>query len=219
MIYLEETYSLALAMPASLDSFVKLSQEKLVPVYNRLGGRLVAAWFSSVERLFQPTQIFEFDDLAAFEAFQTKAVEDSEWKEVLAALDELAPKRITRLLEPAAPVFTQNLHAAITESQATPLKAYNLAILEIIPSVMDMFLDGLQGAAETLPIVASWRPIAGNRYEIIDVWKGSLEQSGYQSQEFYSEMGLTEDWWNGLRAAAPQEKVITVYTLPHSPLQ
>ena len=219
MIYLEETYSLTPAMPASLDTFVKLSEEKLVPAYQRLGGRLVAAWFSSVELLYQPTQIFEFDDLGAFDAFRTKADVDPELKEILTGLDEMAPKRLTRLLESAAPVFSKTLHEAIAESQKAPLKAYNLAILEVIPAVMDMFLEALQAAAADLPIAASWRPIAGNRCEITDVWKGSLQQSGYQTQEFYNELGLTEDWWNQLRVAAPQERLVTVYTLPHSPLQ
>lgn len=39
------------------------------------------------------------------------------------------------------------------------------------------------------------------------------------NKEQYTELGLTEEWWRGLREAAPQERVVKVYTLPHSPLQ
>ncbi|MCP4757748.1 MAG: hypothetical protein GY866_43370 [Proteobacteria bacterium] len=219
MIYLEETYSLAPAMPKTLDAFVGFAEEKLVPAYKRLGGRLVAAWISSVEILYQPTQIIEFDDLGAYEAFRTQAAGDTDWKELMTGLEELAPKRRVRLLEPAAPVFTKTLHDAIAESRKTPLKAYNLAILEVLPAAMEMFLEALGEAAAVLPIATSFRPVTGNPYEIIDVWKGSLEQSGYQNQEWYSALGLTEDWWSQLREAAPQERLVTVFTLPHSPLQ
>jgi NIPSNAP protein len=219
MIYLEETYDIAPAMPETLDSFIEFARESLNPAYEKRGGRLVAAWTSSVELIYQPVQILEFDDLGAFETFRKKARQDPKWRAIQTRLEELAPKRRTRLLEPAAPLFVNTLHNAIEESRQTPLKAYNLAILEVIPNVMEPFLEILEASAADLPIAASWRPIAGNPYEIIDVWKGSLQHPGYMTKEQYAELGLTEEWWRGLREAAPQERVVTVHTLPHSPLQ
>ena len=57
MIYLEETFSLSPACPETLDSFVEFARESFVPVAQRLGARLVAAWFSNVELFSQATQI------------------------------------------------------------------------------------------------------------------------------------------------------------------
>ena len=43
MIYLEETLNLLPATPETLDIFVELAQDRLVPLFKRFESRLVAA--------------------------------------------------------------------------------------------------------------------------------------------------------------------------------
>lgn len=191
MVYLEETLNLSPACPETLDTFVEFGQEQLVPACQRLGPRLMVAWYSNVEMFSQVTQVFEFDSLGAFEAFRTKSRHDRAWGEYEARLEELALERRSRLLEPVGPVPPETLHEAVVQSQQSPLGAYFLAVLEVAPGKMPEFIAGLEASASVLPIVASWRPITGKHNEVIDLWKGAMPQASYQpadegTKEFFS---------------------------------
>ncbi len=76
MIYLQEILNLTPATPETLDSFVKIGQKLLVPVCERLGTRLVVAWFSTYEWYYQVTHVFEFVDMKSLKKFRTKASQD-----------------------------------------------------------------------------------------------------------------------------------------------
>ena len=214
MIYLEETFNLMPASPETMDIFVEFAQEKLVPSCQRLGARLVAAWYSDAETFGQVMQVLEFDDLAALGAFRAKAADDEVWAACEARLEELAPVRRSRLMEGLSPVPPETTRAAAAESTESPLGAYSLAILEVNPGMMPQFIAGLEASVKTLPIVASWRTIVGRQNEVTDVWKGALRQSGYQPAE-----EGTKHFFRGLREIAPRERLLVVYPLPYSPLR
>jgi len=214
MIYLEETLSLTPASPETLDTFVEFAQEQFVPVSQRLGARLVAAWSSNAELFSQVTQVLEFDDIEALKAFRVKASQDSDWGKYLAHLEELAPQRRSRLLEPLGPVPPETLHQAITESQQSPLGAYFLAVLEVAADNMGTFMAALEEQSRNLPIVASWRPVAFKRNQVIDLWKGPARQSSYQPADDWS-----KQFFRMLRPIAPHEYVVPIVTLPYSPLR
>jgi hypothetical protein len=221
MIYLEETLNLQPATPDTLDKFIEFAQHDLVPSYHDLGTRLIAAWYSDIEMFNQVTQILEFEDLNAFGNYRSRMMTETPCQRLASQLESFAPVRHHRLLEPLVPAFSPILHKAISDSQTAPLGSYNLAILKVAATKMDEMVNGLSMVAESeaLPIIMSWRPVAGNPSEIIDVWKGSLQHSGYQTKERYGSMGLDDDWWKNLRIMAPEERVVSVYTLPHSPLK
>ena len=214
MIYLEETLNLVPASPETMDTFVDFAQEKLVPCYERLGGRLVAAWYSDAEVFAQVMQVLEFDDLAALGAFRAKASDDERWTECERRIEELAPVRRSRLMEALGPIAPETLRGAAAESQKSPLGAYSLAILEVNPGMMPQFIASLEASAAALPIVASWRTIVGRQNEVTDVWKGALGQAGYQR----ADEGLKQ-FFRGLRELAPRERLVIVYPLPYSPVQ
>jgi hypothetical protein len=213
MIYLEETLNLAPASPEALDNFVGFAQERLVPAWQRLGARLVLAWYSDIDWFCQVTQVLEFDDLGAFEAFRAKASQDPEWAEYEARLAEMAVEQGSRLLEPLGPVPPETLHVAIARSQESPVGAYSLAVLQVLPGRMSEFISGLEVSAEALPIVASWRAIVGKQNQVIDLWKGALRQSGYQPAD-----EGTRQFFRPLREIAPRETLRPVFPLPYSPL-
>jgi len=214
MIYLEETLKLTPASPESLDNFVEFARERFVPVCSRLGARLVAAWFSHVELFSQVTQVLEFDDMEALKNFRTRASQDSAWGEYASRLEEIAPERRSRLLEPLGPVPPETLHQAISESRQTPLGAYFLAVLEVAADNMATFMAGLKEGVKNYPIIASWRPVAFKRNQVIDVWKGPVPQSAYQPADDWS-----KQFFRNLRPIAPHEYLIPVFTLPYSPLR
>ena len=214
MIYLEETLKLTPASPESLDNFSEFARERLVPICPTLGARLVAAWFSHVELFAQVTQVFEFDDMTALKSFRIKSSQNTAWGEYTSRLEELAPERRSRLLEPIATVPPEILHRAIRESQQKPLGAYFQAVLEVAADNMAAFTEGLKEGVKNYPIIASWRPVAFKRNQVIDLWKGPIPQSAYQPADERSKL-----FFRNLRPIAPHEYLIPLVALPYSPLR
>ncbi len=213
MIYFEEKLNIVPASPETTDSFVSFAKEKLVPCYERLGARLVAAGYSNAEVVYQVMQVWEFDDLAALGAFRARASDDETWIQCQERLEELAPERSTRLMETLGPIPPKTMVEASAQSQESPLGAYSLAILNVNPGMMPQFVAALE-EMKALPIVASWRTIVGKHNEVTDVWKGALGQSGYQP----AQEGMKQ-WFRDLRELAPRERLVVVYPLPYSPLR
>jgi len=214
MIYLQETLNLTPATPETLDSFIEVGQNLLVPVCERLGARLVVAWFSTYEWFRQVTHVFEFVDMKALKEFRIKANQDKQWGEYTAELEEFAPERRTRLLEPIGAIPPDILHKAIEESQKTALKVYSLATLEVTPNKMTEAVEFVKNFSKNAPIIASWRPIAGNPNEINDLWKGPLGPKDYQP----AAEGM-KPWFRRLRELAPKERLVQIFPLPYSELK
>ncbi len=219
MIYLEETFNLLPAHPENLDKFCTFSQEKLIPACKRLGVRLIAAWTSNVEWFCQVTQIMEFDDIENLKTFRKKSSNDTGWGEYIAELEEFAPERRPRLLEPLGPISPETLHEAIKASQKTPVKVYGLATLEVNPNKMPEFIQvfelGIQNKSPiSALIIASWRPIGGHPNEVIDLWKTYSAPKGYQPPDDFIKGFLTP-----LRVVAPKEHYRGLTMLPYSPLK
>src|ERR1043166_6678297 len=136
MIYLKETLNLAPASPETRDAFIGFAQADLLPAYERLGARLVAAWFGHTEWYGQISQVLEFDDLSTFQTFRTGARTDAQWRECERRVEQFAPQRAAQLLEALGPIPPQTLHDAIRASSESPLNAYTFAVLEIAPGKM-----------------------------------------------------------------------------------
>jgi hypothetical protein len=101
------------------------------------------------------------------------------------------------------------------ESQKAPLGTYFLAVLETLPGKFKELTAGLEaGPPGAFPIVASLRPITGKNNMLIDVWKSSLAQPGYQPAG-----DAMKDFFLRLRELAPKERLEHVFTLPYSPLR
>ncbi len=214
MIYLEETFNILPAHPMNLDRFVALAQERLIPACKRLGTKVVAAWTSNVEWFSQVNQIMEFKDMEALKKFRKDASNDSGWGEYAAELEEIAPERRTRLLEPLGPIPPEDLHKAIEESKKSPIKVYGLATLEVNPNMMPQFIQGLEVKSPiTDLIIASWRPIGGHPNEVIDLWKIYSAPQGYQPANDFM-----KQFFSPLRDIAPKEHYRGVSMLPYSEL-
>jgi len=214
MIYLEETYDLVPASPVTLDELVALSQERMVKDYEDQGARLVAAWYSDTFQFHRVTHMYELDSLSAYDVFREKSAASSSFQECQDLLEKLSPVKETRLLEPLFPIWADELHKAIAESQKVPLHTYFLAVLETHPDKFNDITAGLAEGGGMLPIVGSWRPITGKSNSFIDLWKSTLERKGYQPAD-----DNMKDFFLNLRALAPTERVEHVLTLPYSPLR
>ncbi|HEY8173033.1 MAG TPA: hypothetical protein VIH21_08085, partial [Dehalococcoidia bacterium] len=120
----------------------------------------------------------------------------------------------SRLMDALPAVPPTIVHAAAAESQKSPVGAYSLAILDVVPGNMQAFNDGLAAGAKNLPIIASWRTIVGKHNQVTDVWKGALRTDGYQRAD-----ERTKQFFRGIRALAPRERLVIAHPLPYSPLQ
>jgi hypothetical protein len=214
MIYLEETINLKGASWEALDDFIAFAKETLVPLCPEVGARLVAAWSSSQEWFCQVKQVFEFDDMEALKAFRRITSQYKSWGVYMAGLEDHAPVRRSRLLEPVGAVPVEVLHQAMADSRQTPNWGYILATLEVGAGKMDPFLAALSETYKTLPIIASWRPIGGSPNEVIDVWKSPEPEKAYQPADDFR-----KQFMRMVREVAPKERVIRVLALPYSPLR
>jgi len=219
MIYLEQTLNLLPAHPESLDKYVELAQKKLIPACERLGTRVIVAWFSHVEWFCQVTQIMDFNDLDALKKFRIEAGKDTDWGEYNAQLEEIAPERRSRLLEPLGPIPPETLNNAIEASKNAPIKVYGVATLEVNPDMMAQFKQGFELSIKNKTptsdlIIASWRPIGGSPNEIIDLWKMYVPPQGYQPAD-----DASKQFFRPLRQIAPKEHYIGVNILPYSELR
>jgi hypothetical protein len=213
MIYLEETLNLKGASPEALDDFIAFSQETMVPVCKDVGARLIAAWTSNEEWYGQVKQYFEFDDLNGLKAFRINASQNRTWGVYTAGVEEYAPVRRMRLLEPAGAVPPEVLHQAIAESQQSPNFGYGLATLEVADGKMDAFLADVAVGHKRFPIIACWRPIGGSPNEVIDVWKTPEPAKAYVPAD-----NFRKKFMRSVRATAPKERVVRMIALPYSPL-
>lgn len=213
MLYLEEVFNLTPASPVTLDKFVKFAQEQLIPACERLKTRIVAAWFSNIEWYSQVTQILEFNDLDALKSFRINVSQDKGWGEYTASLEDFAPERRSRLLEPLGPIQPDILDEAIEKSQKSPIGVYGLAILEVKPDKMPEFKTGLKNM-KGLPIIASWHPIAGSPNEVIDIWSIKFPIDAYKPADAFS-----KQFFPPLREIAPRERASNITMLPYSQLK
>ena len=214
MIYLKETFNLAPASPETRDEFIAFAESDLVPTYERLGVRLVGAWFSHAEWYGQVTQVLEFESLSAFETARDRARTDARWQQCEVHVESLAPQRNSQLLEPLGPIPPQALTDAIQASREKPSNAYSLAILEVAAGKMASFVATLEAVKAMFPIIASWRAVAGNPNEVVDLWKGALGQESYSPADERSKA-----FFRPLREMAPRERLVNLYALPYSPLR
>lgn len=91
MYYFEEKLDLEPASPETLDKYVAFVKDELLPLWERLGMKLVAAWYSDLEQFSRTTELFEYDTLSAYEKTMAAANLDEDYKKVMAKRAALAP--------------------------------------------------------------------------------------------------------------------------------
>ena len=101
--------------------------------------------------------------------------------------------------------------------QKSPLKVYSIAILEVAPNQMADFIAAVGLGSKVLPIIASWRPIAGNPNQVIDFWKGDVLWST-EAWAYKPAIESQKEMMRNLRIQAPKERIVPIYALPYSPL-
>lgn len=213
MIYLEETLNLKDASPEAVDNFIVFAQETLVPVCPEVGARLIAAWTSNEEWYGQVKQIFEFDDLDGLKTFRINASQNKTWGAYAAGLEEHAPVRRSRLLEPTGAVPAEVLYQAMAESRQSPNFGYVLATLEVAVGKMEPFLEDVAVGHKRFPIIACWRPIGGSPNEVLDIWKSPEQAIAYTPAD-----NFRKKFMRSVREKAPKERVVRMIALPYSPL-
>jgi hypothetical protein len=214
MIYAKDHFNLHPASPATRDRFVAAATDALLPAGERHGARPVGAWFCHEEWFSQIVHVTGFESLAAYASYREAAAADGALAKACAELAGLAPERRTELLETLGPIPETTLEAAIEASAAKPAEVYTFAILEVAPGRMDQFKAMLGAAGGALPILASWRDLAGNPERVIDLWRGDTGRAGYAPSN-----EQMDAFFGPLREVAPREHMMRLHALPYSPLR
>ena len=216
MLYLQQDFDLHPASPRTRDAFVALAREALVPAAERHGARLVAAFFGNSEWFFRMTHFLELPGLAAFEAWRAGCRGDAAARDAASRAEALAPARRETLLETLGVIPDESLARGIESAREKPQGIYTAAHLEIAPGRMADFTNLLEGAGPHLPILASWRPVAGNPDLVIDLWKGDPEAA---YARYAPADARANAFMDPLREVAPKERVVRYFPLPYSPLR
>ena len=205
MIY-QQHFDLAPATFEVRDRFVELTERRLVPGWEKHGARLIGGWCSNETWFSRITNVVAFESLAAWDAYRADDLAESE-------LEALCERREESLLEALGPIAETRVDEAIAASATEPAGAYTFAILEVGAGQMERFKTMLAGAAANLPILASWRPIAGNPREVIDLWQGA------QGASYVENSPAFDAFFGPLREIAPRERMVSLAPLPYSPLR
>ncbi len=213
MLYLQQDFDLSPASPRTRDAFAALAQDALVPAAERHGARLVAAFFGNAEWFFRVTHFLELPGLAAFEAWRAALRADAAACDAASRAEALAPARRETLLEPFGPIPVEALARGIESSREKPQGVYSAALLHVAPGRGADFAKLLGGAGSRLPILASWRPLAGDPDLVIDLWQGDVER-GYAPAD-----ARANAFFDPLRELAPRERILRYWPLPYSPLR
>ncbi|HKE11969.1 MAG TPA: hypothetical protein VKE73_10390 [Myxococcota bacterium] len=216
MIYLQQDFDLHPASPRTRDAFVALAQDALVAAAERHGARLIAAFFGNSERFFRVTHFFELPSLGAFEAWRAACRGDAAACDAANHAEVLAPRRRETLLEALDAIPGATLLRGIESARETPQGIYTAAHLKIATGRMVDFTKMLAAVGSQRPILASWRPVAGDPDLVIDLWKGDVE-AGYAR---YAPADPHSDaFFLALRSVAPEERLVRYFPLPYSPLR
>ena len=213
MIYLQQTFDLHPASPATRDRFVEHAGQTLLPAWAELGGTLKAAFFSTEEWFFQVAHVTAFEDLAAFDRARAAIEIDPAFAALRQANEELAPTRGDALFESLGVVADEKLDEGIALAADKPAGEYTYAILEVAPGRMEDFKKLLGMGAKNLPILASWRDVAGNPARVVDLWRGNPGQ-----QPFAPNTPAMDAFFTPLREVAPRERMMRLFPMPYSPL-
>jgi hypothetical protein len=215
MIYLQQDYDLNPASPRTRDAFVALAEKSLVPAAERHGARLVAAFFGNQDWFFRVAHFLELPSLAAFETWRADMRGDAGACGAVREAEALAPSRHETLLESVGAIPPEALDDGIEAAKEKPQGIYTAAHLKVASGRMEDFEKSLAASGASLPIVGSWRPVAGDPDLVIDLWKGDVEQN---MTPYRPSNDQTNAFMDPLRELAPNERVVRYFPLPYSPL-
>ena len=180
----------------------------------------MAAWISNTETLFQIMQVFELEAIESALKIHLSLNGDHSYEDLTTQLNSLVSETNWQFYQSVGPIFSEAFHQAIQASQSAPLKIYTISSLELNRAKMPIFIPKQEAAISIgMPLIAFMKSITGRHDRVIDVWKGDLQEAGYQTQAYYDSLGMSEEWWDWIRDIAPKERMVRVNMLPYSPLQ
>lgn len=219
MIYREDLIQVVPLTLHHLDNFVEFFGGHVLPLAERHGRHLVAAWQRLEGSANNIIHLWEFESLTAMEQIDEACYADPLWCRRIAEIETRCGLMMSRLLRPTPYAPPALLHQAIEDEPDHP-RFFIQAITQVPPGQLENFCryageefePAMRRAGGRL--IAGWETLIGRANEITDIWVRSPRLRSYRraSEE-------TRTLWEGLRAYTLDEVVYDLVPLPYSPLQ
>jgi hypothetical protein len=99
MIYLSVTTEIA---PGKMAEFGEIASKELLPLYGKLGMKLVASWHGYTGNVNQIYSLYAWDDLSAYQKSLEAQQKDKDFQRVAVKRNALTVRQTYTLLEPNA---------------------------------------------------------------------------------------------------------------------
>ncbi len=215
MIFVEATLKVA---PGKQREFNDLLKNDLVPLMERHGAKLVAAWGNLTGAQDVVTDLWAYEDLAQMQRVQESWAGDPAMRENFKRLQTLSPWETTKLLTP--------LRYHPTDALFQPRSTTRLlmtARLRVTAGQTGAFLRFFQ--SEFLPVaqkhgmqlVGAFQTAVGPLSEILDLWRfDNLAAYAEVSKALGADPEIRRLIAEA-RALAPDEDITLHFPLPYSP--
>ena len=85
-----------------MAEYAEIVGKEAVPIYAKLGMKLVASWHSYTGNMNESYTLFSYDDMAAYEKARVARTKSAEYQKLQARLNPLRISQTTTILEPNA---------------------------------------------------------------------------------------------------------------------
>jgi len=99
MIYTSVSTEIA---PGKMAEFGEIASKELMPLYGKLGMKLVASWHGYTGNVNQVYSLYAFNDLAELQKVREAQRKDADYQRVDAKLNALRVRQTRTILEPNA---------------------------------------------------------------------------------------------------------------------
>lgn len=217
MIFLEATLKIA---PGKQREFNELLRSRLVPLNEKTGMKLVAAYANITGVQDVVTDLWAYDDLAQMQRSQETLAGEAEWRDIFRTLQTLIAWENTRLLtplryHPADGLTPRADQRSVLMSARLRVNAGRMG--EFLKTFANDFLPVAQ--RNGMQLVGAYQTTTGPLAEVLDLWRfDSVAAYGEVTRALAGDPDFRR-LVQEIRSIAPDENISLHVPLPYSPFR